>query len=757
MKFLTVFFLILHSLTGSPQSSYYLVDEETGQPLAGASISKGMNDLIISDENGKFSLSSDYAGPITISFIGFASITISVQELTDGQVIALQPATSTLSEVVVIGYDSRRMLLETAGSIALISPEELTRYNESSMVPVLNSVPGIRMEERSFGSYRLSIRGSLLRSPFGVRNVKVYWNDIPFTEPNGNTPLNLLDLNNIGRIEIIKGPAGSIFGAGTGGVVNITSPTAKFRKKSIEGGISIGSYGFLKTYSRINSGNEKSNLSLNITHQEAEGYRQHSNFNRNVIQWLGSFRISENSVWHTSLLYSDLYYDIPGGLNRLQYDSARKQSRPGSISQNASIDLKTLLLGLSHDYKLNDNVSNITSIYLLNSIFRNPFITDFKRDAQQGFGGRSRFNFNLDLTGHPLVLTTGTEFQTSFTNARNFGNVSGQPDTIRFDDEIRATQVIFFAQAQFDITPKLILTSGLSYNTLKYQVNRLIDASSSSSFRVSRNFDPEISPRVALVYKISNVISAHGSISSGFGPPTLAEFRTNEGSLNTDLNAEKGINYEIGLRGSPLKEKLNFDLALFSFNLKETIVTQTAPSGVVIFTNTGETSQKGLELLVNYLIVDKPSGFVTRLKAQTAYTFHDFNFKEYIKKTNDFSGNSLTGIAPQISVTTMDIETRHGFYSHLTYNYTDRIPLNDANSVYSSSYHLAEIKLGFKKQITKGPMVDIYVGINNLFDEKYSLGNDLNAFGPPNINLQRFFQPSPEINYYGGVKVKYSF
>jgi iron complex outermembrane receptor protein len=48
------------------------------------------------------------------------------------------------------------------------------------------------MEERSPGSYRLNIRGSSLRSPFGVRNVKIYYNNIPFTDPGGNTYLNSL-------------------------------------------------------------------------------------------------------------------------------------------------------------------------------------------------------------------------------------------------------------------------------------------------------------------------------------------------------------------------------------------------------------------------------------------------------------------------------------------------------------------------------------------------------------------------------------
>ena len=86
------------------------------------------------------------------------------------------------------------------------------------------------MEERSPGSFRLAIRGSSLRSPFGVRNVKVYWNGIPFTDAGGNTYLNLFDFNSIANIEVIKGPGGSMYGAGTGGVVLLESPRGSARK-----------------------------------------------------------------------------------------------------------------------------------------------------------------------------------------------------------------------------------------------------------------------------------------------------------------------------------------------------------------------------------------------------------------------------------------------------------------------------------------------------------------------------------------------
>ena len=67
--------------------------------------------------------------------------------------------------------------------------------------------------ERSPGSYRLSVRGSLLRSPWGVRNVKVYMDEFPLTDAGGNTYLNLIDTRSINRIEVLKGPHGGLFGA----------------------------------------------------------------------------------------------------------------------------------------------------------------------------------------------------------------------------------------------------------------------------------------------------------------------------------------------------------------------------------------------------------------------------------------------------------------------------------------------------------------------------------------------------------------
>src|SRR5687767_8940317 len=142
-------------------------------------------------------------------------------------VSALQAQQSTpdsvnrLDEVVVQGYMSQQSLLKSPASAGILSVNALQKSSQQSLLPVINTIPGIRMEERSPGSYRLSIRGSLLRSPFGVRNVKVYIDELPFTDATGNTYLNLFDVTGLQRVEIMKGPDASIFGANSGGVIRL--------------------------------------------------------------------------------------------------------------------------------------------------------------------------------------------------------------------------------------------------------------------------------------------------------------------------------------------------------------------------------------------------------------------------------------------------------------------------------------------------------------------------------------------------------
>src|SRR5215831_1074154 len=184
-------------------------------------------------------------------------------------------SSKNLSEVTVKAFEQNKELKQTPAAINYVGPAQLQRFNNTNILPAVNSTPGVRMEERSPGSYRMNIRGSTLRSPFGVRNVKIYFDEIPFTDAGGNTYLNQLSYYNFNSIEIIKGPEGSIYGAGTGGVMLIRSQSDEW-KKYFQATIIGGSYGLFNANAQLNVGSEKFQDHFNYSHQSSDGYRDHT-------------------------------------------------------------------------------------------------------------------------------------------------------------------------------------------------------------------------------------------------------------------------------------------------------------------------------------------------------------------------------------------------------------------------------------------------------------------------------------------------
>jgi iron complex outermembrane receptor protein len=742
-QILLSFFLIFNLQQLHAQTSILIKDKSTGESIPGVLVKIQGQENKVSDENGSLELPLDKVSILVFSHVAFE--TISMQVAPEDEVeIYMNPSTNALSEVIVSGFESERPLVHQAGAISKVLENELYRFNENSVLSAFNTKPGIRIEQRAPASYRISIRGSSLRSPFGVRNVKVYWNDIPFTFPDGTTDLNILDLSNIQNTEIIKGPAGSIFGAGNGGVISFESKK-QISENYLSSDLGFGDFGLLRYRVGIDQKLENGSLSASYVRQQSEGFREHSAVDRKVFQIALNTDISDKQSLTTQILYSDLDYQIPGALTTAQLEEDRRQARPGSVEQNSSIAQKTLFGTLSHHIELGNKWENNTALYLSSKEFENPFILDYKRETAFSYGGRTKFTLEDNWGGFPVRLLLGGEYQYGNTLAQNFGNRNGQADTVRFSDDLVTTQAFLFQQLEVEWTSKLLMTLGFSENFSRYDINRSIDAGPNTPASNERRFDPLIIPRIALVYKVNEHSGIHGSISSGFSPPTIAEVRTNEGSINLDLEAERGINYEAGYRSQ--LGIFNLDFTAFYFKLDQTITTFTNEQGVVLFRNAGATDQRGVEVSLDYSPFRSQGSLIEEVKLNHAFTGHYFTFANFESGGNDFSGNQLTGVSPNTLINLLDIRSRTGLYMNFTHQYVDEIPLNDANTVFQEAYNLVGSRLGWRNTFGSKWDLEVYGGVDNLLDETYSLGNDLNAFA------NRFYQPAPGRNFYGGVKV----
>jgi iron complex outermembrane recepter protein len=748
-------FLLFFALAAArPVISQHLVviDRNDDRPLPGATVQNlDLEITAATDSTGACRLDGTVPGHrILVSFVGFESLLFRWPARQEVHRVYLAPAFRLLDDIVIRSYEGPRKLSEIAGSFALLRPADIRRFQDESLVRSMNTLPGIRMEERSPSSYRLSIRGSLLRAPFGVRNVKIYWNEIPFTDPTGSTPLYSLDLNNIDRVEVIKGPAGSLYGAGTGGVVLLQSERTPLRPFSGDIAYSAGSYGYHRVQANVNTGGESHRSSLRYARQSGNGYREHTSFRRETVQWAGQFYPSPRQTVSAQALYSDLFYQTPGGLTRGEFETDPRQARPIAIAQNASIDQQLFLAGISHDYQWSERSSNITSVYVGNAIKENPFTTNYEIERLKSYGLRSRFHFDL---GAATRLDAGVELQHGRFHATNYGNRGGFADTLRYEDRIIASQALAFFQADRNLSHGFMITLGASINYLRYDIDRLRDVALDTSYQINRVFRPVLAPRIGLLKKTGAGNVLHASISYGFSPPTTDEVRTSDGGINEDLQAEKGINYEAGFRGNALSGRLLFDVSVFYMNLLQTIVSRTDENNTSQYENSGKTNQFGAEALFRLVLIDRPAAFLTGMRLQFAYTWHHFRFREYIRSSGgenvDFSGNALTGTAPHIAVAGLELDLRPGFFTNINLNATSRIPLNDANTEYGDAYQLLTWKAGWRRNLSPSLMLELNAGVDNLLDQRYSLGNDLNAFGG------RYFNASPERNYFGGLKLSF--
>ncbi|PZX58416.1 iron complex outermembrane receptor protein [Algoriphagus ratkowskyi] len=742
-KLFTIIFLLISFMTQA-QVRIKVVNSKTQTPLENVRVRADNGQNQVSNFSGIIAFSGSEVQTFTFFKSGFEAFSASLG--VGEHVVELVEKSLNLSEITVTAFESERPLMEQSAAIALVSEQDFNRFNETSIVNSFNTKPGIRIEERATASYRISIRGSSLRAPFGVRNVKVYWNEVPFTSPDGTTALNLLDLSNIRTAEVIKGPSGSIYGAGNGGVINLYSQANPIGGR-VTADFMVGDFGMSRYKLGISQQVGNGGFEASYVSQKADGYREHSAMDRQVFQLGGFFSVTDKQEIRTQLLISDLNYQIPGALNADQLAEDPTQARPGSVKQNSSISQQSVFASIGHLYRFSPKIKNSTTLYMNTNDFENPFILDYKKELGFGFGGRTKFTYDGKLAGKDLRIIAGGEYQTSLTDAQNFGNVNGAADTVRFADKLRATQGFFFQQAEWNLTEDFMLTFALSENFSSMEIDRQIDASGGATGLQTRKFDPIVVPRFALNYQFNDFSGVYGSISSGFSPPTIDEVRTNEGSLNLDLEAEKGINYEVGYRMG--KGKLNLDLTAFYFILDQTITTYTNPQGVVLFRNVGSTDQKGIEAAIDYAFIRNEVTFIRDLKIGTSFTGNYFTFKDYQKGDNDFSGNALTGVPETTLVTRLDLRTKPGIYLNFTHQYVSELPLNDANTVYQDAYNLVNLRFGWAKSFAGKWELEAFAGVDNLLNESYSLGNDLNPFGG------RYYQPAPTQNWYGGVKVAF--
>jgi iron complex outermembrane receptor protein len=233
-------------------------------------------------------------------------------------------------------------------------------------------------------------------------------------------------------------------------------------------------------------------------------------------------------------------------------------------------------------------------------------------------------------------------------------------------------------------------------------------------------------------------MTIYGSIAKGFSSPTTAEAIPTGSAVNLGLNAERGRSHDFGFRGN-LFNSLSVDVNAFFFSLKNTIVQRRDTAGGDYYINAGRTKQSGIEVALRQPLFQNSRLLQSAL--WTSYTWHQFRYSTFKQLESDFSGKALPGVAPHTVAAGMDWMFK-SLTAALTYFYSAELPLNDANTAYASAFHIVGLKAGYAAPVRNRLKPKFSAGVNNLLDQQYSLGNDINAFGG------RYFNAAPGRNFY---------
>lgn len=715
-------------------------------------------ETFISNQNGSFELSK--FGTYTFKKIGYIEKSVNLDSYSN-HIIQLSLNPKQLNDVIINDSHIPKKLKNASASINVISLHDIERSNNINFNAVLNKTPGVFMQSGALNTNRITIRGIGSRNLFGTSKIRAYFKDIPLTNGSGETNIEDFELGTISRLEIIKGAVSSAYGAGLGGTIHLIPEQGNFGKQQINNELMVGSFGLIKNLSSLNFSTKKSSLKAIYSNTQSDGYRDNNEYDRQTFTFNSSHFISYKDELSLLTSFVNLKAFIPSSLNETNYLNNPKSAAFTWNQAKGFEESKRGIFGLSwiHDY--NSKVKQSTSIFTSFRKGYEPRPFNVLSEKTNAIGVRSRLIGQSKIFNNSLIWTIGGELfkdnykSSTFENLyQDFPSEIGSVKGNKLSDfkEKRSYYNAFF-ETNYDISVKTILSIGLNINETSYTLKDRFPVSENNPDQSGDfKFKTMVSPKFGISRELTKNINLFTSLSHGFSPISLEEILRPDGKINTSLKPETGWNFEVGTRGSIFQNKLQFNLSLFRLNLKNLVVSRRTEEDQYIGINAGKTQHNGIEIAIDYqLVSDKYFNVITSLN----YSINDYKFKTFVDDDIDFSGNDLTGVPSNILNGIIDFNSSVGFYGNINFQYIGEIPITDSNSLYSESYSLTNLKFGFKRNLNKKLKLNLFLGLNNIFDKLYASQILINASGFGG-NLPRYYYPGNPVNYYTGINLNYT-
>lgn len=645
---------------------------------------------------------------------------------------------------------------------------------------ILQYSPGVTIKQgngpRDVG---ISIRGSNARNTFAVRNIQVFEDGFPVTQPDGISRTDLTDPHAYAGIDVYQGPSSALFGNyATGGAVNFRTRRGG-DINGLEIGSDAGSFGYLNEYATYGNKAQQFEYSLFGSWVHSNGYIANSRFNTETENILTSFTPTLNDTFTFKLVNNDLDTRLPIRLSLNQYGTNPFQkgcgnaatAAPGcgtvslfangfsgsTVAETASqaglgrMDRRTIV-GARWDHSVDADTN-----------WRTQFVFD-NRDISQPTGSTSSvgtfpsFNIMSDVTQNGSALgfdethLAGVHFNYLNNNSSTFNlTPAGNAQLGGLTNTVYGHHYNMGARAREEVALNREWTAvvgvGAEYTNLS-ATNTLYNYTgatpSLSPFRIYREFY-NVAPEAGLLYRPDDRWTFRGRVSTGYGTPQLTQLTVTSAGVpgnNNSLQTQTNIGYELGTDWTPV-DTLRLGLTGFYEFFHNEMVTQSPGAGLLNFTfNAPRSEHRGIEAVADWR-------FLPGWRLTMAYTYDDQIYTNFVEQLSagakttriDRAGDKIPGVEPHFFTGRLgydhhDDSLWSGLGAFAEVSWREAFFVDNANLVQAPSYALVNLNAhydpSFAYSYFKG--LRLFFEVDNVLNKTYvaSANNVADSINPAN-------------------------
>ncbi len=615
--------LLLSFVANAQQNTVKVLHAITNEPIVGASLKQGSKIISISNERGEFKLSA-LNGEFEVSSLGFVSQKVNKLAAP----ILLEESTQNLDAVVVTASRQAATRAETPVAIHKIGSALIQDTKAIQLTEIINKVPGVVMLD-----YRNEQHGMGIRQPFGTSAYFLYLEDGLPLRPLGVFNHNALiesNLQGLNSVEVIKGPASSLYGPeAVGGAINLITKTAP-GIPTAQVGIQVDEWGYKRVQFTAGAqlGKKWSIMTGGYVARQKGSWASNSDFDKSAINVRLDYQFTPKTKLWSSFAYNDYFSQTGGNIDSVGYYSRSYQS-PADFTYRSSFSSRSRLT-LEHKWSEKAN-SSLTAFYRDNALGQNPSYSiswtspsvtasgQVNQNSFKSFGLMGQHNQSFDFLHSKLVagflldrspndywaykINLAATLRADKKSVEKYTITQVLPSTFLGN----YTAVIWnqAAYAQFDIHPfeKLRLSIGGRFDQMSFDYTNFIDNSTGSKSYA------QFSPKLGLTYEANPHVGFYGNYSKGFSPPALsAVFRARPAAQAAAtgekfyLSIDPAIfsNYELGGWASLIQNKLYFDYTFYRLEGNNELLGIRQPDNTTDYLSAGKTLHEGIEYQITY-------------------------------------------------------------------------------------------------------------------------------------------------------------